>query len=120
MHANRCHTCLKVLDWVGWHADFKLDLKQRLEKHGYVRKCCRRMMLTSIDNSEDVLGLLNTQRALDRISLLSADQKGQLFKRCFPASEFKKTPPAASPIATDPAKKKETPRSRVNRVHVCI
>jgi len=110
MHANRCHTCLKVLDWTGWNADRDVDLKERLEKHGHVRRCCRRMMLTSLDKSEDVLGLLNTQRCLDRKTMLPDADKNRLYSRWF-GSDYK-APVVAAALPVIAARR----RPQVSRV----
>lgn len=64
MYANRCHTCLKVLEWTKWATKVDGDMAKKLDEHGYTRSCCRRMMITSIDPSEDMLGLINVQKSL--------------------------------------------------------
>lgn len=124
LHANRYHSCLRVLDWQKWDSDYKmLDLKQRLELHGYHRKCCRRMILTSIDTSEDTLGLLNAERALQRRVLTTPSQKQDMFKRWFPAT-FKertvtKTNPAPPSLPTSTSTPSQT-RPSIQRLHLCV
>lgn len=120
MHANRCHTCLKVLDWIRWHADYKMDVKERLDKHGYERVCCRRMMLTSMDTSEEMLGLLNTQRCLERKVLLTAPEKEQLFRRWFPNTYKPLAPLPPPPPPPPPSTVVVVARTSIRRIHTCI
>lgn len=118
MHANRCHTCLRILDWTSWQKDSGVELNKRLEKHGYTRRCCRRMMLASMDPYKDAIALLNTERNWQLRETVTPVQKQACFQRWFPTSY---TPPISTPIpshpTTDPPVIKTS--SKISRIHVC-
>lgn len=59
----RCFTCGKVLLWTEYKRQIneqKLTRSEALNKMNVGRHCCRRMYLTSLDASEQQIGLKQT------------------------------------------------------------
>lgn len=117
MYPSRCFTCMKVLDWEKWTLASSVELVKRMEEQGYKRFCCRRMMMTSLDTSEQTLGLLNTERLLQHSTKMDAKQHENMYRRWF--NDF--IPPSSSPLPSIPSKMAETKiqESRIKRLHVC-
>ncbi len=115
MYPNRCQTCLKVLQWTEWRKDHAVPLLTRLEKHGYVRLCCRNMMLTCTDMSEDWLGLINTERCMQNLQPIS----NEIYKRWFPDAVVIPSPPPA-PLPSSSSALSSSSSSSVSRIHMCV